>query len=120
MAHAGFESFQGKQIFFINFRDADTAAGLKTIGEARAQISRCSPGSVLTLTDVTNAHYDDTVTTALKGLAAANKPFVKAAAVVGVTGLRKVIFNMIIMVTGRKMSLFDSLDAAKKWLVTCA
>lgn len=118
MAHAAFETVQGKQIFFINFRDASSAQGMTVIASARAAIARCAPKSVLTLTDVTNANYDDTVTDALKQLAASNRPFVKAAAVVGVTGLRKVIFNMLIMFTGRQMSLFNDLDSARKWLAT--
>jgi hypothetical protein len=116
MANAGFETFQGKQIFFIDFRDAQPAQTLATSADAQAKIAKCPPSSVLTLTDITNAVVDDHVTDAMKSLAKANKPFVKAAAVVGVTGLRKVIFNMIILFTRRQMSLFDNHDAAKKWL----
>jgi hypothetical protein len=118
MSHAGFETVNGKQIFFIDFRDAPVAASLKTIADAKAQVARCQPNSLLTLTDVTNAVYDEVVAEKLKELAAANKPFVKASAVVGVAGLKKVVFNMVILFTRRKMSLFDDLAAARKWLAT--
>jgi hypothetical protein len=117
MAHAGFEQWHGKQIFFINFRDCqDEAEELRVIADAKAKIAKCPPASVMTLTDITNAKYDDTLADAMKQLAKDNKPYVKTAAVVGVTGLRKVVFNMIIMFTRRQMSLFDDLDSARKWL----
>ena len=117
MAHAGFETFGNKSIFFIDFRGCQAAEALATIADARQKIARCQPGSVLTLTDVTDGAYDDHVTEALKELARSNRPFVKASAVVGVTGLRKVIFNMITLFSKRQMSLFSDLDSARKWLV---
>ena len=117
MAHAGFETAHGKQIFFIDFRGCSAAEALVTIADARAKIARCPPASVLTLTDITDGAYDQQVTEALKELAKANKPHVKASAVVGVTGLRKVIYSMITMFSKRQMQLFPDLDSARKWLV---
>ncbi len=118
MAHAAFETFNGKNIFFIDFRGCSTAEALATIADARAKIARCPPASVLTLTDITDGAYDDHVTDALKELAKANKPFVKASAVVGVSGLRKVIYSMIMMFSKRQMSLFSDLESARRWLAT--
>ena len=118
MARAGFETVGGKKIFFINFRGCEVAEALVVAGQARSEIAKCPPASVLTLTDITDAKYDDTVTDALKNLAKSNKPFVKASAVVGVTGLRKVIYSMITMFSKRQMMLFPDLESAKKWLLT--
>jgi hypothetical protein len=56
---------------------------------------------VLTLTDVTDTK---------------NKPHVIAGAVAGVTGLKKVIYNTIVAVTGRKMATFDTIGQARDWL----
>jgi hypothetical protein len=116
MSHAGFETVHGKQIFFIDFRGAHPAEALVTIADAKAKVARCPHGSVLTLTDISESSYDDHVTEALKDLARANKPYVKASAVVGVSGLRKVVFNMILMFSRRQMSLFSDLESARKWL----
>jgi hypothetical protein len=116
MAHAGFETFQGTQIFHFNFRGAAPADAIKAITDGQKQVAACTPGSVLTLTDVTDAVVDAEVTQAIRDLAKANRPYVKAAAVVGVTGLKKMIFNMVMMFSKRQMSLFDDPALAKAWL----
>jgi hypothetical protein len=45
-----------------------------------------------------------------------NKPYVRAAAVVGITGLKRVIFNAVIAFSRRKLVTFDDRETAKKWL----
>jgi hypothetical protein len=45
-----------------------------------------------------------------------NKPYVVAAAVVGVTGLKQVILNAVMKLSGRKLTAFNTLAAAKDWL----
>jgi len=45
-----------------------------------------------------------------------NKPYVVAAAVVGVTGLKQIIYNAVMKFSGRKLTAFDSLAEAKDWL----
>ncbi len=116
MAHAGFETYQGTQIFHFNFRGAGAAESLKAISEGQKLVAACAPASVLTLTDVTDAVVDADVTQAIRDLAKANRPYVKAAAVVGVTGLKKMIFNMVMLFSKRQMSLFDDVPSAKAWL----
>jgi hypothetical protein len=67
---------------------------------------------------VTNARYDRDVSTALKEYTNSNKPFVKAAAVVGVTGMKEIILNAIILFTRRNFSIFKQIEEAKEWLAT--
>jgi len=54
----------------------------------------------------------------IKDFTTFNKPYVIAGAVVGVTGLKKVIYNAIVAISGRNMSTFDTIDQAKDWLAT--
>jgi hypothetical protein len=69
------------------------------------------------LTYVRNARFDRKVTQALKEYTHQNKPYVRAAAVVGMSGLMQVILHAIIVFTRRRFATFDSLDEAKDWLV---
>ena len=54
----------------------------------------------------------------MKDLTTHNKPYVKASAVVGVDGLKKVVFNAVQTVSGRHLSSFETADQAKAWLVS--
>jgi hypothetical protein len=42
---------------------------------------------------------------------------VKASAVVGVEGLKQIVFNAVQAVSGRTLASFDTLEHAKDWLV---
>jgi len=41
---------------------------------------------------------------------------VRASAVLGVMGVKKMIFNAIVLFSRRQMNLFDSIDSARQWL----
>jgi hypothetical protein len=107
---------KGKQILYIDFSNCSPQEMLSHMQQAQRLISTQPKNSVFTLTDVTNAHYDRKVSAALKEYTNANKPFVKAAAVVGISGLKEVILNAIIFFTRRSFSLFENLEDAKEWL----
>ena len=46
-----------------------------------------------------------------------NKPYVCVAAVVGLSGLQEIVYNVIVKVTGRKIATFPYVEAAKDFLV---
>lgn len=116
MASASFVHHRGKQIFHIDFRGADIATARRIIREAGTAIQAQPPRSAAVLTDITDAHWDDTVKDELKQLAKANAPYVRASAIVGVTGIRSIIFSAIARFSGREFKLFDSAEAARDWL----
>ena len=80
-------------------------------------ISTKPMNSLLTLTDVTNARFNDEVGDGMKQFSAHNKPYVKAAAVVGITGLKKIIFGAVVAFSKRNIESFDDVEQAKRWLV---
>ncbi len=118
MERVRFITHKDRKILYIDFSCCSPEEMMTYMREAQRIISSQSEGSVLTLTDVTDARYNRQVSAALKEYTNANKPFVKAAAVIGVTGLKEVILNAIILFTRRKFSLFDRIDEAKEWLAT--
>jgi hypothetical protein len=42
----------------------------------------------------------------------------KMSAVVGVTGLKQIVFNGLMKLTGRDVKSFNSVDDAKRWLAS--
>ncbi len=108
---------QEKEILFLDFSNSATDDVLKTIEVAKQLIGTKPEKSLLTLTDVTNARFNEEVGDGMKRFTAYNKPYVKAAAVVGITGLKKIIFGAVMAFSQRKIEAFDDLEAAKRWLV---
>jgi hypothetical protein len=113
-----FIQHNGKEILFLNFANCDAAEAHAIIDPAKALICARPQGSLLTLTDVTNARFDDTLNERIKAFTAHNKPYVKAAAVVGVTGLKKILFEATMLFSRRKLHAFETLDQAKAWLTS--
>lgn len=74
--------------------------------------------SVLLLTNVSGTHYDKAGAEAMKKYSAENTPFIKASAVVGVTGIKRLVLNTVVKMTGRKIVTFDDAEAAKDWLAS--
>jgi hypothetical protein len=108
---------KGKEILIVdvsNSRGADTSIDI--LAKAREQIDCRAPGSVRLLTDVTNTHYDAAGAEAMKAYSKANTPFVKASAVVGVVGIKRVLFQAVIKLTGRRIVAVDSVEAGLDWL----
>ena len=116
MDRVQFIQHKGKKILHLNFSECTPDEVLRVIEMAKAAIRTQSPGSVFTLTDVTNTAFNSKVSDALKEFVVHNKPYVVASAVVGVTGLKKIIFNAVMKFSGRKLTAIDSLAEAKDWL----
>jgi hypothetical protein len=112
-----FITHKGKSICLLDFAGiTDPAEALAAIAEARRIVTSQPANSVLTLTYVKDATFNRDVVAALKELAAANKPHVRAGAIVGMGGLQRAIYIAVTQFTGRRLPTFASLDQAKDWL----
>jgi hypothetical protein len=118
MASAQFIEHKGKKILHLDFTGCKIAELPGIIQTAKAMVGKEAPGSVRTLTNVTNMEVTKETSAIMKDFTTFNKPYVVAGAVVGVTGLKKVIYSAIVAVNGRNMSTFDTIDQAKDWLAT--
>jgi len=116
MERVRFIEHQGKKLLHLDFSHCTAGEVLQVIDQAKAVIVTQQPKSVMTLTDVTEAAFNSAVSEAMKDLVSHNKPYVAAAAVVGVSGLKQIIFNAVVRFSGRKLHAFGSLDDAKDWL----
>ena len=118
MARVEFIKHNGKEILFLDFSNCKPGDVFVIIEEAKRTIRTRPENTVLTLTDVTNMRFDEQVSEQMKSFTAHNKPYVKAAAVVGVEGIKKIVLNAVMLFSKRKFHTFDNRESAKAWLVT--
>jgi hypothetical protein len=83
---------------------------------ARKVIARYPLGQALVLTDVSGSNMSEASIDALKKLAAHNKPFVKASALVGLSPLTRIVFRAVIALTRRDIRAFATRNEAIAYL----
>jgi hypothetical protein len=112
-----FITHRGKRVLSINYANCDVAM-LKTVAEDMHRvISREPLNSVLTLNDVSGTSFDQESVEVLKSKVAANAPYVKRAAVIGISGLQRLIYEAVQMFTKRTIRAFSSREEALNYLV---
>ncbi|NPV93277.1 MAG: hypothetical protein HPY50_21165 [Firmicutes bacterium] len=112
---------KGKEIICVDLSDLtveNKAQGIQTLREASKKVAVNPQKSVLIITNVTNLGFDTEVSNAFRKYASDNTPYVKASAIVGLSGLQKVMFSAIKTLTGRDYYLARDIEDAKNWLVS--
>jgi len=112
-----FIEHKGKKILNLDFSGGPELA-LKTIQKAGEVVSSQPKKSLRTLIDVSDVSWNAESVKALKNLAKNDEPYVMASAVVGVTGLKKVLLSAVKRFSGREFMLFDDVPTALDWLAT--
>jgi hypothetical protein len=110
---------KGKRIFFMDI-GTQNAADLK---EVTSQIEKIfekePPKSILSLCNVEGMGINPESVQILKNFTKHNEPYVKMTCVLGVDGLRLIIFNSLLAFTRRKnLVLRTSKDQALDWLAS--
>jgi len=116
--HVCFITHKEVPILQIDFDRCHPSEMLDRIRYARLIIGRQPLGSVRTLTLVKDARFNNQVSREMKEYTAHNKPFVRCAAVVGLSGLQEIVYSVIIKVTGRRIATFSDVEPAKEFLVS--
>ena len=106
-----------KSVILVDSSKCSAEEATRIYLEERAVVAACEAKSALTLTDVTDTMFDNATIEAIKETIRLNGPHVKAAAVVGVHGLKKIILTALTTLTGRSLQLFDTREEALDWLV---
>jgi hypothetical protein len=109
---------RGAEIMYLDFSGLqDGAAAQEVMDAAQAAITSRPEKTALTLTDVTGATFDAQVAEALWKLLRANKPHVRAGAVVGMaTEEQRMLFDLVTHQSRRRLEAFDDVERAKDWL----
>jgi hypothetical protein len=119
MERTRFMDHQGKRILLLDYAGIiDPGEAASAIQESIAFVARQPKASLLVMTDVRRARYNGAVLQGMKELAAHNTPYVKASAVVGITGLLRIAYTAVLVFSKRNIRQFDEPRAALDWLVT--
>lgn len=118
MERVTFIEFRGRRILIEDFSSLRPGDEFRaTLDEAATAIRSQPPASVLALVDATNATFNAEAIGMLKEFTAANTPYVRAAAVVGIEGLLGVAMLAVAKFSGRTFARFPDRPAALDWLI---
>jgi hypothetical protein len=118
MSGVRFIEHRDKRILHIDFGGCELDEFVGIIKESKKLIAKEPHASVLTLTNVAGAHVNPMASKVLKEFTTFNKPYVKAGAVLGASGLLKLEFDIVTKFSGRNLARFDNPEEAKNWLVS--
>jgi hypothetical protein len=109
----------GKRIFLLDFSKLKTEDEIKSvIEESKSIIRQQALGTSICLANIDDMHFNNQIKDLFLDFVKGNKPYMKASAIVGVTGLKQILFNGIMKISGRDVKSFDNETKAKEWLVS--
>jgi hypothetical protein len=113
-------NYKGKNIICLDvagMKLKDKQELKKHIAFAEEKIREHPTKSLLLITNVTGTGFDTEVSAIMGEYAMHNTPYVKASALVGVSGVQKVVLAAIKALTGRDFYLTDTMEEAQEWLI---
>ncbi|MBV6394609.1 MAG: hypothetical protein HFACDABA_00175 [Anaerolineales bacterium] len=110
--------YNGKKIFFQDFANHfhNAEAVKQELEQVQAIVKAEPPNSVLVLSDFRNTSIGRELLPIMNAASAATKKYVKRTAVLGVTGIKRVLADMLSQMTGQPLKYFDEEFEAKDWL----
>jgi hypothetical protein len=109
----------GKKIFYQDFsKHFFNSAAVKTeLAEVQEVVKALPKDSVLVLTDLRDTNIGSDLLPAMNAASSATKDYVHKTAVLGVTGMKRKLADLLTALTGQQLKYFDDIETAKKWLV---
>jgi len=109
----------GKKIFYQDFSKLffnSSAVGAEL--EEVQKIVKAEPkDSVLVLTDLRDTNVGSDLLPAMNAASVATKEYVRKTAVLGVTGVKRKLADLLTALTGQQLKYFDDVETAKNWLI---
>jgi hypothetical protein len=109
---------RGKKILYQDFSNNfyNSAAVKAELNEVQKIVVAQPWNSVLVLSDFRDTNVGSDLLSAMNAASAATKAHVQRTAVLGVTGMKRKLGDLLIAVTGQPLKYFDDIEAAKNWL----
>jgi hypothetical protein len=110
---------KGKKIFYQDFsRQFYNSAAVKLELEEVQKVVISQPrNTVLVLSDFRDTAVGSDLLSSMNAASNATKDYVRKTAVLGVTGMKRKLADLLTALTGQQLKYFDNLEAAKDWLV---
>ena len=108
----------GRKIFYQDFSKHffNSAAVREELEEVQKVVTAEPKGSVLVLSDFRDTNVGSDLLASMNAASAATKVHVRKTAVLGVTGMKRKLADLLTMLTGQELKYFDEIEAAKNWL----
>lgn len=109
---------KGRKIFYQDFSKHfyNSAAVRAELEEVQAVVTAEPKDSVLVLSDFRDTNVGSDLLASMNAASAATKSHVHKTAVLGVTGMKRKLADLLTMLTGQPLKYFDDLESAKNWL----
>ena len=117
--HSNWIEHKGKKIFYQDFsKNFYNSLAVKTeLTEVQRVVTSEPRNSVLVLTDMRDTNVGSDLLPAMNAASSATKDYVHKTAVLGVTGMKRKLADLLTALTGQPLKYFDNIEAAKNWLV---
>ncbi len=111
--------YQGKRIFYQDFsKNFYNTSAVKAELDAVQEIVKAQPlDSVLIISDMRDTNVGSELLPAMNAASTATKAHVHKTAVLGVTGMKRKLADLLTALTGQPLKYFDDIEDAKRWLV---
>ena len=111
--------YKGKKIFYQDFsKNFYNSAAVKAELEEVQKVVKAQPAnSTLVLTDMRDTNIGSDLLPIMNAASSATKAYVQKTAVLGVTGMKRKLADLLTALTGQPLKYFDDIEAAKHWLV---
>lgn len=108
----------GRKIFYQDFSKLffNSTAVKAELDEVQKIVKAEPKDSVLVLTDMRDTNVGSDLLPAMNAASAATKDHVRKTAVLGVTGVKRKLADLLTSLTGQPLKYFDDIDSAKNWL----
>lgn len=114
-----FITYKGKEILYIDLRESKTEQRSKELLAETVRVYEESKGNLIALTNVEGAFMNPEIIEETKKYAKTLFTIkARKRAMVGVKGLKKLIFNSYAKISGNNIRLFDTEEEAKEYLVS--
>lgn len=109
---------KGKKIFFQDFSKHfyNSAAVKAELREVQSVVMSQPLNSVRVLSDFRDTNVGSDLLSAMNSASAATKAHVNKTAVLGVSGMKRKLADLLTALTGQPLKYFDNIEAAKDWL----
>ncbi len=115
---AEFVEYKGKRILCLRYLTRTKEDFLAQLEEVKALVASQAPNSLLIMTVFGGLRFDTEIATAVKDYTAHNGPYVRASAVVGISGLRKSLYNAVVYLARRQIKICQTEDEALEYLAS--
>lgn len=108
----------GRKVFYQDFSGwfYKSEPVIKELEEIQAIVVAEPLNSVLVLSDFRNTNISVDLLPIMNLASSATKDYVKRTAVLGVTGVKRVLADLLTQITGQPLKYFDDELSALKWL----